>query len=226
MMMLFFIGHFATITHNRGPKTIVATAAAASAAHSTAPAATSLARPASGCGSGETRSTTASIAVFTPSAVQTRPMAAVTAHHSPREMRNQNPAATASTVAVAWMRALACVRRRMPMPRKAQPKLRAKRPCESGGAGGRFAHGAAGYLFSGKNFGASPSGFAASRFRRLGMPGGFAFMHGLALRCRVMLPCPVLGRKFGGGVFFTSRGEDGEGADGDDGNPFHKSAGG
>jgi len=67
----------------------------------TALAAASLALPASGWGSGDTRSTRNSIAVFIASATHTHTIANTISAHSAGEMRNIAPAATTRTVATA-----------------------------------------------------------------------------------------------------------------------------
>lgn len=93
------------------------------AATRTAPAATSLALAARGCGAGDARSTRNSMEVFRASVTHTQIIASPIRHHSVDDIRNRNPAAIARIVAMAWMRALCCVLTNIARPRKAYPKL-------------------------------------------------------------------------------------------------------
>ena len=147
---------------SRGRKTIAPTTAAAIAAQSTAPAAMSFARPASGCSPGETRSVSASIAVFKPSAVQTSPIAPTTAHHSQRRVPGQIPAPPRPPWPPRGCAHSPACAASSPRRERRSRKLRTSRPRVGGFAGRSSAMRGAGYFFSGKNFGASP-GFASSR---------------------------------------------------------------
>ena len=77
---------------------------------STAPAPQSFARRASSWYSGDTRSTTLSMAVFTHSAANTAAMQRITAAQEAPSMRSANPSATASTAMPRCIFMLRCVR--------------------------------------------------------------------------------------------------------------------
>jgi hypothetical protein len=82
-------------------------------------AARSFACFASGWISGQARSTTVSIAVFTPSRIITPVIANISISHSRREMRSQIPRAQAIRPSTRWIRALRCVRKKKTQPAKA-----------------------------------------------------------------------------------------------------------
>lgn len=107
---------------NRGTKITRPAAAAARAARRTAAAARSLARPTAGCRSGCTASASSSKAELSASAVKTKPMQRAMAIHSPREIPNHQPSATAATAAAAWNRAFRWLASRCNTPRPACPK--------------------------------------------------------------------------------------------------------
>jgi hypothetical protein len=93
----------------------------------TAPAAISLAFPANLFCCGEAKSTTFSMAVFTISAVKTRPKQSKQSNHSVMLMRKIHPKIITNTVKVKWMRMFLSVLNTVATPRKAFLKLCIKR---------------------------------------------------------------------------------------------------
>jgi len=93
----------------------------------TAPAAISLAFPANLFCRGETKSTIFSMAVFTISAVKTKPKQSKQSNHSVMLMHKIHPKTITNTVTVKWMRIFFSVLNTVATPRKAFLKLCIKR---------------------------------------------------------------------------------------------------
>src|SRR4051812_7933620 len=96
------------------------------AAIRTAPAATSLALPATGWKVGDAPSVRNSKAVFRASAVHTETIARTTQHHSGVDSRQANPAAITTAVAAAWTQALCWDRSMVATPWSAYRTLRSR----------------------------------------------------------------------------------------------------
>ncbi len=93
----------------------------------TAPAATSLASPANLFCCGETKSTISSMAVFTISAVKTKPKHSKQSNHSVVLIRKIHPKIITNKVIAKWIRMFFSVLNTMVTPRKAFLKLCIKR---------------------------------------------------------------------------------------------------
>lgn len=106
-----------------GPKTISPISNASNALTSTAPAATSFIFPAFSFHSGETRSTSHSMAVLNNSAASTNPIAKTTKHHSAELIFSQNPMPMAIKASTRWIQRLCWVRNAYSSPLPAYPKL-------------------------------------------------------------------------------------------------------